>query len=283
MPTTAYTFSEEGGGADKPTVVNIEESDEHSTLMVWKAGFLKYGLLCLHWAGHIFGVCWGLFVYGIVFGHLFEGASALSNKQYVSIPVFVVLIFCIATLESFAFSITVLKLQDLSAVSAKYPIANRVHQIIFGTAEYPISPKRLDNVLMGRQVLLIIFIFIVAQATSFPNITCWPFSSTPYPAWMTPWFQNIFLSSGILGSFVVVWSAQLSAVLIATRNPPIILNLPQMLVVPYLCLVIQKIGLTLPSDLVCRIFVLLSPTPVTLKPTTRSDNGERRQLEDGTP
>lgn len=101
----------------------------------------------------------------IVLGHLFEGKSALSEKQYVSIPVFIVDLMAIATLEAFAFSITVLKLQDMGKVEHKYPTAYRIHKFIFGTPDRPAPAKRLDNVLMGRQVLLIILVFIAAQVT----------------------------------------------------------------------------------------------------------------------
>jgi hypothetical protein len=121
------------------------------------------------------GFAWGVFVFYIVIGYITEGKTALSGadlskgaNQTLNICIFVLLLLIIATLEGFAFSITTLKLQDLQSVATKYPTAARVHKFVYGTAFHPASPKRLDNILMGRQVILIIVVFIASKITSFP-------------------------------------------------------------------------------------------------------------------
>jgi len=222
----------------------------------------------------VVGFAWGVFVFYIVIGYITEGNTALSGKdlstpanQALNICVFVLLLLIIATLEGFAFSITTLKLQDLQSVAQQYPTAARVHKFVFGDALNPTSPKRLDNILMGRQVILIIVVFIASKITSFPATrgeAKWPWSDRLITDRLD-WFIEIFLNNGICGGFFVVWVAQLSAVLIATRNPPAMLNLPQMNVVPYACLLVQMAGLTWAAAAIVAIYNKMSSEPVPLK------------------
>jgi hypothetical protein len=220
------------------------------------------------------GFAWGVFVFYIVIGYITEGKTALSSatlskgaNQALNICIFILLLITIATLEGFAFSITTLKLQDLQSVANQYPTAARVHKFVYGTAFHPASPKRLDNILMGRQVILIIVVFISSKITSFPaplGEAKWPWTDRVISdSW--DWFIAIFLNSGICGGFFVVWIAQLSAVLIATRNPPAMLNLPQMNLVPYACLLVQKAGLTWKAAAIVAVYNKMSNPPVPLK------------------
>jgi len=222
----------------------------------------------------VVGFAWGVFVFYIVIGYITEGKTALSSatlskgaNQALNICIFILLLITIATLEGFAFSITTLKLQDLQSVAIQYPTAARVHKFVYGTAFHPASPKRLDNILMGRQVILIIVVFISSKITSFPaplGEAKWPWTDRVISSgW--DWFIAIFLNSGICGGFFVVWIAQLSAVLIATRNPPAMLNLPQMNLVPYACLLVQKAGLTWKAAAIVAVYNKMSNTPVPLK------------------
>jgi hypothetical protein len=220
------------------------------------------------------GLCWGGFVFYIVIGYITEGKTALSggnlshaSNQALNICIFVLLLLTIATLEGFAFSITTLKLQDLQSVSNQYPTAARVHKFVYGTPTHMASPKRLDNILMGRQVILIIVVFIASKITTFPDpigVAKWPWSSRVIGA-RFDWFVDIFLNAGICGAFFVVWIAQLSAVLVATRNPPAMLNLPQMNLVPYACLLVQKAGLTWVASSIVAMYTKFSSPPVPLK------------------
>jgi hypothetical protein len=224
--------------------------------------------------GTCVGLFWGVFVMYIVIGYITEGKTALSGgqlsygaNQALNICVFILLLLTIATLEGFAFSITTLKLQDLQAVSDKYPTAARVHKFVYGTPLHMASPKRLDNILMGRQVILIIVVFIASKITTFPDpigVATWPWTKRLIPERLD-WFVAIFLNAGICGGFFVVWIAQLSAVLIATRNPPAMLNLPQMNLVPFACLLVQKAGLTWVASSIVFIYNKVSSPPVALK------------------
>jgi hypothetical protein len=220
------------------------------------------------------GLMWGTFVFYIVIGYITEGKTALSgsslspaSNRALNICIFILLLLTIATLEGFAFSITTLKLQDLQSVSKLYPTAARVHKFVYGTPTHMASPKRLDNILMGRQVILIIVVFIASKITTFPDpigVATWPWSSHVIEGKLD-WFVAIFLNAGICGGFFVVWIAQLSAVLIATRNPPAMLNLPQMNLVPYACLLVQKVGLTWVASSIVAIYNKFSSPPVPLK------------------
>lgn len=222
----------------------------------------------------IVGFAWGVFVFYIVIGYITEGKTSLSSSdlskganQALNICIFILLLITIATLEGFAFSITTLKLQDLQSVASQYPTAARVHKFVYGTAFHPASPKRLDNILMGRQVILIIVVFISSKITSFPaplGEAKWPWTDRVISeGW--DWFIAIFLNAGICGGFFVVWIAQLSAVLIATRNPPAMLNLPQMNLVPYACLLVQKVGLTWKAAAIVAVYNKMSSPPLPLK------------------
>lgn len=164
--------------------------------------FDKYPILRLcktlcEWAITIFACSFIVFVLYIVVGGILGGESAILNgRPYIAAPLMLFLMTVIATLEGFAFSITVLKLSNLQAFRDDYPIAASVHKFVFGSRGIPgepdhiVSAQRLDKVLMGRQVFLIVLVFIVAQVTSFPNMNTWPFSDTPFPEGMTPWFQS---------------------------------------------------------------------------------------------
>lgn len=239
----------------------------------------------------IVGFAWGIFVFYIVIGYITEGKTALSGgnlskggNQALNICIFVLLLLTIATLEGFAFSITTLKLQDLQSVAKQYPTAARVHKFVYGTAFHPASPKRLDNILMGRQVILIIVVFISSKITSFPaplGEAKWPWTDRVISSsW--DWFIAIFLNAGICGGFFVVWVAQLSAVLIATRNPPAMLNLPQMNVVPYACLLVQKAGLTWAAAAIVTIYNKMSSPPLPLKSRLQvlEEAGQKPRIEE---
>jgi hypothetical protein len=161
---------------------------------------------------------------------------------WASLAVLVCLLITLAVVEGLEVSVLSLQLRRLDAVRTKFPRAYSTH------AEVTASGKTVARFLSGRQVFVIMLVFLIAQLTSFPEMTMWPFTSIPLPDWMSPWFQLIFLKWGLLGAFVAVWIGQLAPKLIANDDSIKFLNVWNMKVITKLALFTDALGLTLPSS-----------------------------------
>jgi len=234
---------------------------------------VKKVVMFVEYLGMLFGLFWAFVIY-MVIGHITSGDSQLvahkdgtptsAGMVVLCVFIFLILLLVVATLEGFAFASSTLKLSDLDSVQKSHPVAAKTHNFLFGDARSQVTPKRFDHVLLGRQVILIIIIFIYGQVTSFPYAVNFPWSHEPYPPTLD-WFRTYFLNTGICGAFFLVWTAQLIPVLSGTRNPVAILNFPQMYLVPFCCLLVQKVGLTLLPQQVVRGVVKLMPPPPPLQ------------------
>lgn len=184
-----------------------------------------------------------LFISFMVIGGIFTGKS---NYNFFDSPVFsfailIFLILVLAALEGTQICVTLLRMKDLESVKNKYPRAYSIHRKIK-------NEMMTRKYLAGRQLLVIMIIFIVAQITSFKDFKNWPFTEQEFFPFMIPWFETIFLNLGVLGAFLVLWTGQLLPQYLANRHPQRFLNIPLVPLVIRLAWTIEKIGLNKPWE-----------------------------------
>ncbi|MHA1330872.1 MAG: hypothetical protein ACTSR2_07330, partial [Candidatus Hodarchaeales archaeon] len=191
----------------------------------------------------LFSVILFMFVSYIVIGGLITEQSTLLQEidPIKSFACFVALILALAAFEGLQIGVTTLRLRDLDRLRRQYPRAYFFHRKFCKTQE-------TNKFLAGRQLFVIIVVFFTAQLTSFPNMSTWPFTNTPFPQWMAPWFKNTFLRLGIPGALLVLWIGQLAPQFIANKNPLRFINLFGMDIIYKLALFVESAGLTKPGN-----------------------------------
>ncbi len=183
----------------------------------------------------------------LVLGGIWSGDSSLSDEFsrpfiYISLACFILIL---AALEGTQLSVTILKLKDLELLKDAYPKSYALHKLFktdAGTKKY----------LAGRQLLVIVIVFCIAQLISFPDIRNWPLTDTPLPDFFYPWIHLVFFKLGILGAVFVLWFGQLIPQFLAASNPQRFLNWPGMGLVLKAAWFSETLGLTQPVDWLTR-------------------------------
>ena len=191
----------------------------------------------LKWLRKIFTIFLFFFISYIVFGTIIDKNS--TNLAITLISVFF-LIVILGIYEGLQISIAMLRYQDPDNFSSKFPRASLLHHDFF-PAE---STRRF---LAGRQLFVIVIVFILAQLTSFPNLETWPLTQIAFPRWMLPWFNIVFIQNGVAGALFILWLGQLAPQFLANRFPKTFLNVPFMEFFLKLALFVDKLGLTHPG------------------------------------
>ena len=184
-----------------------------------------------------------VFVSYLVLGGIWSGDSSLSDNFsrlfiYISLAC---LIATLAGLEGTQLSVTILKLKELESSKKDYPNTYALHKLFktdAGTKKY----------LAGRQLLVIVIVFCIAQLLSFPEIQHWPLTEQPLPNFFYPWIHLVLFKLGILGAVFVLWFGQLIPQFLAASNPQRFLNWPGMGLVLKAAWFAETLGLTQPVD-----------------------------------
>lgn len=183
----------------------------------------------------------------LVLGGIWSGDSNLASElgRWTIYMVLAFFILVLGILEGTQLSVTILKLKDLEPVKSRFPRAYRLHKIFktdAGTKKY----------LAGRQLMVIMIVFCIAQLTSFPTIKDWPLTSEPLPEFFQPWIHLVFFKLGILGAIFVLWFGQLIPQFLATSNPQKFLNWPGLGLVLKAAWWSESLGITQPVDWLTR-------------------------------
>ena len=183
-----------------------------------------------------------VFVSYMVLGGLTTNKTLLLGETDPVRPfaVLALLLLVLGAFEALHVGVTTLRLKDLAGLATRYPRANREHQKFREAVQ-------TNRFLAGRQLVVVLVVFFAARLTSFPDMETWPFTGHPFPPWMSPWFENVFLNLGVLGAFFVLWTGQLLPQFVTTKNPAAILNIPGMNLVLDASFLIQSIGVTRPA------------------------------------
>lgn len=201
-----------------------------------------------------------LFISYMLIGGIFARKSSFqfSDSPIFTFAILIFLILVLAALEGTQISVTLLRMKDLESVKNKFPRAYNIHKKIS-------NEMMTRKYLAGRQLLVILIVFIVAQITSFNNFNEWPFTEQKFFPWMMPWFQIVFLNLGILGALFVLWTGQLLPQFLANRHPQRFLNIPIVPHVIQLALAIEKIGLNKPWEWISNTLYQAEIIPISQK------------------
>jgi hypothetical protein len=173
----------------------------------------------------------------IVIGGILAGQAELEGvNPLVLLGVLALVLVLLALVEGLEIAVTKNSERRLDQVAKEYPRAHQVNTSVVGTAT--------TKFLSGRQVLVILLVFIVAHLTSFPNMTKWPGTQIDFFEWMMPWFPQAFLRWGLLGAFLVVWLGQLLPKLIAQRRSREFMNMRSSAALARLSVELERTGLT---------------------------------------
>lgn len=178
-----------------------------------------------------------LFVTYNVIGGLILGHSSFVKNPFLSILILVLLVITLAFFEGLQISITTLRLKSLGSKSSKFPTAFALHKKI----------KKDDDskkFLAGRQLVVIILVFLAAQLTSFPDLNTIPFTNLQLPYW----FVYLFLKLGVFGALLVLWTGQLFPQFLANKYPSWFMNLYPNNFTLSISFFFERIGMAKPAD-----------------------------------
>lgn len=177
----------------------------------------------------------------LVLGGILEGKAALSSSVPITLIALLALILALAAFEGLQISATTLRLRDPHRFRHQYKRAYRLHQLFR-------SEMGMRRFLAGRQLFVVVIVFFAARATSFEDMATLPFTAVPFPSWMSPWFETLFLNLGIAGALLVLWAGQLLPQFFANKKPLALLNFPGMSLVLRLGFFVQSLGITRPGE-----------------------------------
>ncbi|HKB51173.1 MAG TPA: hypothetical protein VKC63_07065 [Solirubrobacterales bacterium] len=162
----------------------------------------------------VFGAILGVSCFYLVLGGLLEGES----ERFAALPgptALLLFAFSLAFLglfEALHTSVTQLRLADLRGLADTHPRACALHRRFR-------DEEGISRFLAGRQIVVVITVFILAGLSSFPGMEYLPFTETAVPSLLRP-----VLELGIPGAMVVLWVAQLAPQFYATRRAVALMN-----------------------------------------------------------
>jgi len=196
-------------------------------------------------AQHVVSIIAFTSVLYLVLGGILEGKAALSSSGPLTLLLLLGLIVVLGAFEGLQISTTSLRLRDPDRFRHRFKRAYRLHQLVQ-------SELGMRRFLAGRQLFVFVVVFVAARATSFQNMGTLPFTAVPFPAWMSPWFETLFLNLGLAGALLVVWAGSLLPQFFANKKPRALLNFPGMELVLRLAFFVESLGITRPAGWLTR-------------------------------
>ena len=139
------------------------------------------------------------FTFYLVYGSVAtSGSLLLPSSPMVSLAVFTICLVIIFFLEAL----------EVSVIS------------LYSREEMSLNQKSMTDFLKGRQLLLILIIFLTAESSASPTANL-PFTGIAVPGLLA----IVFFQWGFLGSFLVLWIGQLGGKVMASMNPKAILDM----------------------------------------------------------
>jgi len=173
----------------------------------------------------------------LVLGGLLEGQSERfpTLSPTLSILVFVAFLALLGLFEALHTSVTQLKLADLRALATTHPRACALHRRFY-------DDTGIARFLAGRQIVVVVTVFVVAGLSSFPAMEELPFTSVAIPGPI-----QVAVELGIPGALIVLWVAQLAPQFYATRRAVRLMNTRAAGWAFDLALGLESIGLAQPA------------------------------------
>lgn len=158
--------------------------------------------------GDAVGAVVGVSACYLVFGGLIEGKGGLlAGKGAVfALVTFLILAAILAVVEALHVAGTQLRYLNLDSLADSHPRVLVIHKWIR-------SQVGIDSFLSGRQLIVICTVFLLAQLTSMPHLTTWPYTSVALPD-----FVRVCVRLGLPGAVVLLWFSQLMPQFVATRR-----------------------------------------------------------------
>lgn len=177
---------------------------------------------------YILGTIISLVAISVTFHAIKEHKYSINAPPAAVAIIFVVLLIIIAYSEGFHVTIITLEKADSSVFKESHPRAYRTHSMANANAE---------NFVVGRQVLLTFVVFVVATVIDFADAEFdrWYF----FPGK----FMSAVLTTGVAPSLIVLAFGQLLPQLIATAYPIHHQGLPGGIVLVWLMLFFDRIGI----------------------------------------
>ena len=117
------------------------------------------------------------------------------------------------------------------------------------------DPAILKNFLIGRQVFVILLVFVLAGLTS-SDQQYLPYTQLRLPDLVT----LVIFKLGFLGALVTFWFGQISGKILASQQPIRFLNFPLQIVIVKLAILVASTGLSYPVEKLLRTGALSSVT-----------------------
>lgn len=158
----------------------------------------------------------------------------------------VILVFdllLLATLEGIQISLVVIKAFPAEAYRYTHPKSYKIGQLVFKGFNF-------EKFLMGRQIFVVICVFIAARLTTQKDM------NYLFGGRIPNWFQDAFMSTGLLGVAIVATFAQLTPQVVASAYPVEFLEmLPGILPLCKLCLLLEGSGIVHLNYKVAEFFI----------------------------
>jgi len=170
-------------------------------------------------------MCLLYLTYGIMQGH-----SVVPLEPLSVLLLFVFVVWLLGMLEGLQIALLELDAAEMASVRFFFPGVWACHVATLG--------QGMSDWLAGRQVLVIVAVFICAQLTTFPTLDA--IYGVPLPAW----FDVAVVKTGLPGALIVVAIGQLVPQLVATSHPLRVMRAPLAWPVVRLSLLLQKLGVS---------------------------------------
>jgi len=193
------------------------------------------------------GVRWVLSSSLLVFVCYIVGVGLMSDYGGFSglppagrVGLLLLLMVILAGFEGLQISVTTLRLKDLEVFRSRLPRAFQLHKRFR-------SEEGARRFLAGRQLFVVVVVFLAARLTSFDGMPSLPGLSFVSSESMR-WFRLVFFDYGVAGALLVLWVGQLAPQFLANKHPHGFLNFPGMRWVLGLSFFVEGLGLTRPGE-----------------------------------
>jgi len=208
--------------------------------LLYAAGLLP-GLSKLDLLRYVLSSCITAMAVGIVALGISRGESVLPGPPAAVTSVFLGSITLLWHLEGVQVAILAMEGQPIATFSAGPAAATGsagvASQLSRGARlqGLMLQEEAVQRFLVGRQFFVIFVVYLTAQVTTF---------STLELALLPGWATTIFIDTGLPGVMIVLAVAQLMPQLMAAEDPRWFMSLPGCLPTVYLCLGLERLGLT---------------------------------------